>query len=675
MMQVVDRARAVAEVFAQPGPVLLAAPLGLGKPNHLLNALYAEACRQPDRAFSLFTALSLAPPQPSADLERRFLQPFLARHFGSDYPRLQYVDDQRSGRLPEHIKIHEFYLQSGAMLKAPTAQADYISLNYTHVARAVAERGVTALVQLLARDPESGRLSFSCNPDLTLDLLDEVKALGHRRPLLIAEVHDDLPFMEGSALVPEGLFDYLVEPCRAASSGGVGEASPSQHPLFALPRQPVSDAEYAIGFYASTLVRDGGSLQIGIGALSDALTHALVLRQTRNADYRRIIQALWPEVESSELVCRWGGLGEFERGLFGASEMLMDGFCHLVDAGVVKRPVVDDLDLMQRIHDGSASEADQERLRQEGQILHGGFFLGSKDLYQWLRQLPDEQRGRIRMTRISHINELYGGQEALERLQRREARFFNTCMMSTLLGAAVSDALEDGRVVSGIGGQYNFVAMAHALRESRSILMFRGRREAVSGAQSGVVYNYGHTSIPRHLRDVVINEYGIADLRGRSDSECIAAMLAISDAEFAPRLAEQARAAGKCGEASMAEARVKQAQACWSSNRPDALRDCLARFRAEGLLPDYPLGCDFTAEECRLVTALGWLKQRAQASKPKLLIEALFSAPAEVDGPALQRMGLAKPASIGERLQARLLRLALARTQVAAADDGTHIRG
>ena len=66
------------------------------------------------------------------------------------------------------------------------------------------------------------------------------------------------------------------------------------------------------------------------------------------------------------------------------------------------------------------------------------------------------------------------------------------------------------------------------------------------------------------------------------------------------------------------------------------------------------------------MTALGWLKQRAQAGKWKLLIEALYSAPAKIDPAALQRMGLSRPASIGERLQARLLRLALARTQPAA---------
>src|SRR3546814_4786898 len=86
-------------------------------------------------------------------------------------------------------------------------------------------------------------------------------------------------------------------------------------------------------------------------------------------------------------------------------------FRSLIEAGVIKRRVVDDVALMQRVFDRRADAADLARLDAEGQHLHGGFFLGSKDLYRWLRELPARERQRIGMTRISHINELYGGQE------------------------------------------------------------------------------------------------------------------------------------------------------------------------------------------------------------------------------------------------------------------------
>ena len=122
------------------------------------------------------------------------------------------------------------------------------------------------------------------------------------------------------------------------------------------------------------------------------------------------------------------------------------------------------------------------------------------------------------MTRIDFINQLYsenGGQGDLKRAQRRKARFMNTTMIVTLLGAAASDALESGQVVSGVGGQYNFVAMAHALPDARLIMMLRATHDNKAGLKSSIVWSYGNITIPRHLRDIYLNEYGIADLRGR----------------------------------------------------------------------------------------------------------------------------------------------------------------
>src|SRR5690606_41791502 len=66
------------------------------------------------------------------------------------------------------------------------------------------------------------------------------------------------------------------------------------------------------------------------------------------------------------------------------------------------------------------------------------------------------QRNRIRMTAISYVNSLLVD-EPKKRRARTHARFVNTAMMATLDGAVISDGLEDGRVVSGVGGQHDFV--------------------------------------------------------------------------------------------------------------------------------------------------------------------------------------------------------------------------
>src|SRR3546814_2628327 len=114
-------------------------------------------------------------------------------------------------------------------------------------------------------------------------------------------------------------------------------------------------------------------------------------------------------------------------------------------------------------------------------------------------------------------------------------------MMATALGAAVSDVLDDGRVVSGVGGQYNFVAMAHALPDARSVLLLRATREAGDGAGSNIRWNYGHCTIPRHLRDTCIDEYGIADLRGKNDEDCVIAMAGITEARHQQELVDTAQ--------------------------------------------------------------------------------------------------------------------------------------
>ncbi len=422
--------------------------------------------------------------------------------------------------------------------------------------------------------------------------------------------------------------------------------------LFALPREPVGDVDHAIGLYASTLVRDGGTLQIGIGSLSDALCHALVLRHTRNDDYLAALEALSPGLADSALVRDTGGTGPFRQGLYGASEMVNDGFRRLAEAGVLTRRVVDDAAAMARINRDQATDADRALLAREGRWLDGAFYLGSKDLYRWLRQLPPTQARGIGMTRVSHINELYGNNEALEREQRRDARFFNTCMMMTALGAAVSDALEDGRVVSGVGGQYNFVAMAHALHDARSVLMLRATRGAPPAAN--ILWNYGHTTIPRHLRDIAITEYGIADLRGRSDQDCVRAMLAITDVAHQPGLVLAARAGGKLP-------KDFTLPLGWADNRRESLSRAMHALRRTGVLPDYPMGSDFTPVEERLAQALGWLKARSARPRDRigLVVRALMARPPQ-DPDAMQRMDLASPTGLTARIEARLLAFALA---------------
>ena len=111
---------------------IIGTPLGIGKPNPLINYLYAHAKTHKDLSLEIFTALSLEVPRGKSLLEKRFLQSFNHRYFGK-YPELDYLSDLKQNSLPENIIVREFYIQSGKMLRSSTAQKNIVSSNYTHV--------------------------------------------------------------------------------------------------------------------------------------------------------------------------------------------------------------------------------------------------------------------------------------------------------------------------------------------------------------------------------------------------------------------------------------------------------------------------------------------------------------------------------------------------------------
>jgi len=702
---------------------IVGAPLALGKPNHLVNALYLAARSDPSIRLELFTALSLNPPKPATGLKQRFLGPFVARQFG-DYPRLEYLQDLDRGTVPNNISISEFYFRSGTRLHDRHAQRHYVSANYTHVARDMQAKGVNLLVQMVAADAQRpGYYSLASNPDVTLDLR---RRIPRENLLFVGQINTELPYMGGDAEVAAAEFDWLLDG--------------HPQPLFAVPRMAVSNQDFLVGLHTSQLIRDGGTLQLGIGSLGDAVSFFTVMRHKENAQYRDMLKAAAAgERCPPKLRDSWGGDQAFERGLYAASEMFMEGFLHLRAAGVLQRNVYDHCSLQQLLNQGLIHEDLAEdslealwahgalpaRLDEHalawllqfgilqpgtacdersittahggsthndlsdpavrsfltrhalgkkltgGIVLHAAFFLGSQWMYDTLNGMNSDERARFHMTDVARINQLYGGEE-LDRAQRLEGRFINTTMKMTLLGAAVSDQLSDGRVVSGVGGQYNFVAMAHALERGRSVLMLRSHRGSGRKASSNIVWEYPHTTIPRHLRDIVVTEYGVADLRGAQDEEVIQRLICIADSRWQDELRSAAIKAGKLDAAWAIPTQFR-------NNTPLWVEKCLAPFRQSGALPAYPFGSDFTAEEQLLVPALAYLAAHSTTGVQRLILLARAvlgpgaSAPGQpaaqsgrnLDGSlraCMHRMGLENPGSWREKLEQRLLQLALRST-------------
>jgi acyl-CoA hydrolase len=682
------------------GDIVLGIPLGIGKPNPFVNLLYRRIKANPARRLRIITALSLERPVGKSELESHFLGPLVERLF-KDYPDLDYVKDLRAHALPANVEVREFFMKTGDYLGNTVAQQGYISTNYTFVARDMGVQGMNVIAQAVAvrGEGDAMRLSLSSNPDVTFEVLERYAAEG--RPLLkVAVINREMPFMPNGAEVAPSLFDMVVTDPAAT------------HTLFGPPNNKVSTADYAIGLHAASLVEDGGTLQIGIGSLGDAIGQALIVRDRHGDEFRRILQTLAP-AGAQGLEGRH--TGRFDRGLYGCSEMFVNGFLRLIEAGIVRREVFDDLVLQELINQGRIADEtvtpdtlrallDAGRVRSPlaaedlaflqrfgvllpevrlagetlrlgshhcrndlfdeqafacvsahmlggrlagGRFMTGGFFLGPQDFYERLRTMPAQELAKIDMTRIDFINQLYG-QGELKRAQRRKARFMNTTMMMTALGAAVSDALDTGEVVSGVGGQYNFVAMSHALPDARLVMMLRATHDNKDGLRSSIVWNYGHVTIPRHLRDVVVTEYGIAELRGQPDGECVKRMIAIADSRFQDELVREARRHGKLDAG-------WQLPDAWRHNLPEALEARLHPWAEAGLLPDFPFGTELTDDELHIVKALKKLKHATHhpAELLTLAVRSLWDNKAAPQA-YLERLGLADAHSLKDLVVRRL---------------------
>lgn len=682
--------KAVDQIIEKLGPkIVVGTPLAAGKPNHLINALYQRAKKNKKIDLTICTALTLERPKPTSDLERRFLGPFEQRVFG-DYPDLQYEMDRVKKKLPKNIQVIEFYLPPGKFLHNQGVQRHYLSSNYTHVCRDMLDRGVNLLLQMVAT--KGDQISLSCNADVTADLIPRMRKQTAGKCLAVGQVNQNLPFMYGDANISEDVFDILVD-------------NPDQYyRVFGPPKMSIPDVDFMIGLYASSLVKDDGELQVGIGSLGDAFIYALVLRQTENEIYQSLLSELNSQEKYGPLMERLGGQETFATGLFGATEMMVDGFKELYENKILKKKVYDDLELQRLINKGLlnpnqlndsifqqlldhrmiqlpldskefaflqywgilkdhvtfpevANIKEQvelypfrgEKLK-HGHLVHGGFFLGPNSFYTWLRELPEAERKLFAMKSVLKINQLYGHEE-LDRLHRKNARFVNTCMMTTFSGAHVSDGLEDGKVVSGVGGQFNFVAMAQELPDGHSVITMRSTRTKNGKVFSNIVDHYGHITVPRHMRDILVTEYGVAFLRGKTDEEIIQELAKVCDSRFQPKLIATAKKLGKLNKS------YKLPEA-YANNFPKSYQSILSHFKKQGLFSPFPFGTDLTETEIKLGGALKRVKARKQSgliATIKLLSQAFKTIPNAEQLKLLERLDLHQPQGLKEKFYQKLV--------------------
>jgi len=688
-------------------------PLGLGKSMIFINELYRRAKENPEIKLVIMTALTLEVPKGKTDLEKRILKPIVERVFNG-VRDFDFIVDYRNGTMPENVTFTEMYSKAGSILNDARAQMNHTASNYSHAVRDGVNNGANIFAQMLSKYNSS--YSMGCNTDLGVDAL---KVYHERRKngekcVTIGEVNTNLPFMYGDAVINESDYDFILE----------GEEY--NLPLFGAPKDAITLRDHMIGLNVSTLIKDGGTIQVGIGALGDAIVSSLIMRNEHNDVYNDAVNKSGLISKYGSLIEKCGGTGVFEYGLYGSSEMFIDAFLQLYKSKILKRKVYSSIPLMKLINNGELSadsipediidkligmKAVNQKLDHDdflsltkygilkqgleftgdaikdgnesypvdlsipenlmkirnilgkeltgGEVICGAFYIGPQSFYKALNDMPEEERMQFGMSGVEKVNQLYGDEE-LRRLQRKDGRFINTGMNASIFGSISSDQLTDGRVVSGIGGQYDFAAMAHALKDGRLIMMIKSVKGSGKNLKSNIVFNYPQCSIPRHLRDIVVTEYGIADIRGKNDSEIIAAMINIADSRFQKQLLEQAKKAKKIS-------RDYEIPEEYRNNTPEKNAELIKPYQEQGYFKVFPFGTDFKMEEVMLASSMRALKELASDKPLKLLRGLLLEAIKPVPESAsvfIRHMELEKPASLKERIARNMVILALRNSKV-----------
>lgn len=666
-----DVVKCVDQVIKYVGKdIRLGMTLALGKPVLIANEFYKRAKEDPELNLIIITALPLEKPKGHSRIEKRFLGPVADRVF-EGVPEFDFMLDLRSGKLPANVNVYEFFCKAGANLNEPHYQRHHFSSNYTHCVRDAFDYGCNVFAQLIALREDSGKTKYSmaCNTDICIEAVEEI----HRRRSIgmkvavIAEANANMPFIYGDAVVDGNRYDIILKGDRF------------NYNLFGAPKDPVAPADHMIGLNVSTLIRDGGTLQVGIGALGDAIVAGLLMRNDHNGVYLEVMEKSGLLQRNKDLIKNWGGTGTFKQGLYGSSEMFVDAFMQLYKGKILKRRVFDSVPIMKLINSGELSadripadiidkliamNAVRPKLTEDdflfltrfgilksglkftrsaikdgkdsypvdlsdkknslkirkilgrelagGQVILGAFFVGPQSFYKALNDMSEEERQLFGMSAVDKVNQLYGDEE-LRRLQRKDGRFVNTGMVANLLGSIASDQLQDGRVVSGIGGQYNFVAMAHALPDARLIMMVKSTKGSGRALKSNIVFSYAHCSVPRHLRDIIVTEYGIADVRGKPDEEVIAALINIADSRFQEKLLKQAKKARKI----RADYQIPEE---YRHNTPDRIVKLLKPYIEQGYFKNFPFGTDLTEDDVALGSSLKMMKALLKGNPVRLVL-------------------------------------------------------
>lgn len=152
--------------------------------------------------------------------------------------------------MEEHFRHNALFAGSTTYKAIAAGRADYTPSYFFEIPRLFKKNYLpvdVALVQLSYPD-QHGYCSFGVSVDYTKTAVEEAD-------IVIAEINDKMPRTHGS-YVHISKLDYVVE---------------SSYQITELPAPKIGDVEEKIGSNVANLIEDGSTLQLGIGAIPDAV--------------------------------------------------------------------------------------------------------------------------------------------------------------------------------------------------------------------------------------------------------------------------------------------------------------------------------------------------------------------------------------------------------------------
>jgi 4-hydroxybutyrate CoA-transferase len=151
----------------------------------------------------------------------------------------------------KHFRVNPWFASGNSRAALAEGRGDFTPCFFHEVPRVIREGRSKCDVTLLQVSPPDAH-GF-CSLGTSVDYTRQAVTTGK---LVIAQVNSKMPRTWGDGLVHVSEFDYIVE---------------ADDDLYEIQPPAIGDVEKAIGEHCASLIEDGSTLQLGIGAIPDAV--------------------------------------------------------------------------------------------------------------------------------------------------------------------------------------------------------------------------------------------------------------------------------------------------------------------------------------------------------------------------------------------------------------------